>query len=83
MPSGTVHNVHIGKGVVLYDRCERCEEHARHPFYSLDDSNLRKLSEISKLDEWPLEVGELDWRAANEIRSVRQKADRLLKLGVF
>lgn len=27
----------------LADECPRCAEHARHPFESLDDTNLRQL----------------------------------------
>lgn len=30
-------------GLVLYDDCERCAEHAQHPMSSLDDGNLAKL----------------------------------------
>lgn len=28
---------------ILFDGCDRCEEHASHPFDSLDDSNLAAL----------------------------------------
>lgn len=30
-------------GLVLYDDCDRCAEHANHPISSLDDHNLRLL----------------------------------------
>ncbi len=47
---GTVHRFHPDEndptGAVLYDGCERCDEHAKHPLMGLDAANLTRLVDL-------------------------------------
>ena len=51
----------------LADDCERCAEHAEHPFLSLDDDNLRAL--IERTQAWMRD--EEFSRSENELMAMR------------
>lgn len=70
-------------GAVLYDGCDRCSQHAAHPFGSLDDDNLAALIEQAlagglsyEIPEQPTRTQQLacrnirdQWTDANAIMS--------------
>lgn len=62
----------------LADDCDRCTEHASHPFYSLDDNNLRRLVQMARSDELPLTRN--DRIALAQVRDVMAKAQRLARV---
>ena len=57
----------------LADGCPRCDEHAKEPFLSLDDVNLRELVRAVKGDEEPRSLNEDDAMAHVAI-ALRQAA---------
>ena len=63
----------------LADGCERCEEHAEHPFDGLDDENLSILLIRVRNDDPPRSNNEA--LAMHRVRSVIRAAERLAKLG--
>lgn len=52
MPSHRFHpNLEAGeKPAVLYDNCERCAEHAKDPFVSLDQGRISRLLDIATME---------------------------------
>lgn len=62
MPSHTYHLDTHEHG--LADECPRCNEHAEHPFESLDTRNLRNL--VSRVEQ------DLGARSANEAKAMEE-----------
>ena len=59
----------------LADGCPRCEEHAAHPFESLDQRNLRVL--IARERDGLPPRSENEARAMEIVGTVRRQAERL------
>lgn len=75
------HTNHPGiKEAGLDDNCERCTEHAEHPFDSLDDSNIAFLAEMVLSGKHARSSNER--RAMNTIQHVFSWSTRLEKLGI-
>jgi hypothetical protein len=70
----------------LQDDCERCAEHAQHPFESLDDDNLLAL--IARTSAWMRDEGDTLPRSDNEHAAMRlveqaiMSARTMARLGV-
>jgi len=55
-------------GPVLCDACERCQEHAEHPFESLDLDRIKHLKDLGMKDgPW---LSNLDYKAAAKLYGV-------------
>jgi len=68
----------------LADWCPRCDEHAEHPFDSLDDENLKTLILKVRLNDEPRSRNEADamyyigkaMRISDKIRSLEEEMDK-------
>ena len=67
----TMHSRHSDFEAVLYDNCARCDQHAEHPFDSLDDSHLGRLASMVFIGT--------KGRTANERRAIREVQDVMVK----
>lgn len=68
----------------LSDRCERCQEMGRHPFETLDDTNLRQLVERTKAwmrdEQFPRSEAEMS--AMRIVEKAIVQARHLQRIGV-
>ena len=62
----------------LADDCERCDEHAAHPFDSLDDDNLRVL--IERVRNKQASRSKNEDNAMYEVREALRIRDRINKI---
>ena len=72
-------------GLVLYDDCERCAEHAEHPFASLDNQNLAKLwrkMQRVELDGVGHYANANEGRACRHLHAVMMATRRLFELNL-
>lgn len=76
MSSHTVHPDTHDSG--LADDCPRCDEHAQHPFESLDDTNLLNLLSRVNLD-LPARSGN-ERKAMDVIKDTIRHYDRIVQL---
>jgi hypothetical protein len=63
--------------IPLVDGCPRCEQHAQHPFDSLDDAHLRQLTE--RVLAWMSYKSDSSPRSNNERLAMRQIEDVIRK----
>ena len=77
----TVHDLHNGRGTILFDGCPRCEEHASHPFDSLDESHLGKLAVMAQDTSlaYETEASDNELIAIRRIQEIRHQFHRLLR----
>lgn len=77
----TVHDPHDSTlQVGLVDGCDRCAEHAEHPFDSLDDKHIVQLATMVMARTYPRTNNEA--KALRIIEKVILSAQRLKNLGV-
>lgn len=65
----------------LFDGCNRCLQHAEHPFDSLDDDNLADL--IDRTKRWMADDPASVARSKNEQKAMTQVADVLQKRAIL
>lgn len=76
MTTHTLHESSLKIGLV--DGCERCEQHASHPFSSLDEDHLKDL--ILRVDNDDQPRSDNEGHAMSEIRLAIERGARVQTL---
>lgn len=68
----------------LQDDCPRCDEHAEHPFDSLDDSNLKNLVErtVAWMHDEAMPRSRNEWVAMRKVEAAIRHARAMVRVGV-
>ena len=66
---------------VLYDDCERCDEHAANPV-SLDVRNLHMMWAMALDDDWSVSVTENEKKLLRYLYQLRLVVERLNQVGL-
>lgn len=72
-----MHEIHEGKGTVLFDNCPRCDEHVKAGLVGLDTTSLRHLADLAtNWDNVSERASRIEMRAAKKLQTMRRIVDQ-------